>query len=33
MPDRVGHPQDMETGDRPDFGMCAAVDVHYPETV
>src|ERR1700760_1514455 len=23
---RVGHPQDMETGGRLDFGVCAAVD-------
>jgi deoxyribonuclease V len=22
----------METGGRPDFGVCAAVDVHYPST-
>ncbi len=29
---RVGHPQDMEIADRPDFGLCAAVDVHYPRT-
>jgi deoxyinosine 3'endonuclease (endonuclease V) len=29
---RAGHPQDMEIGDRPDFGVCAAVDVHYPRT-
>ena len=28
----VGHPQDMETGGRLDFGVCAAVDVHYPRT-
>ena len=26
---RFGHPQDMETGGRPDCGVCAAVDVHY----
>src|ERR1700722_1039439 len=26
---RFGHPQDMETGRRPDCGVCAAVDVHY----
>ena len=26
---RFGHAQDMETGGRPDGGVCAAVDVHY----
>jgi hypothetical protein len=29
---RFGHPQDMETGGRPDCGVCAAVDVHYLST-
>ena len=29
---RAGHPQDMEIGDRPGCGVCAAVDVHYPRT-
>ena len=29
---RFGHDQDMETGGRPDFGMCAAADVHYRST-
>ena len=29
---RAGHPIDVEIGDRPDFGVCAAVDVHYPRT-
>src|SRR5580704_8514000 len=27
-----GHPEDMETGGRPDCGVCAAVDVHYLRT-
>jgi hypothetical protein len=29
---RAWHPQDMETGGRPDCGVCAAVDVHYLST-
>jgi hypothetical protein len=29
---RFGHPQDMDTGGRPDCGVCAAVDVHYLST-
>jgi hypothetical protein len=29
---RVGHPQDMETGRCPDWGVCAAVDVRYLST-
>jgi Porphobilinogen deaminase, dipyromethane cofactor binding domain len=29
---RLGHPLDMETGRRPEFGVCAAVDVHYLRT-
>src|SRR5271165_282621 len=29
---RFGHPQGMETGGRPEFGLCAAVDVHYLST-
>ena len=32
MAARVGHPQDMETGGRPDRGVCPAVDVHYLST-
>src|SRR5580700_2751502 len=34
MPARLGlgHPQDMDTGGRPDCGVCAAVDVHYLST-
>ncbi len=24
-----GHPEDIETGGRPEFGVCAAVDMHY----
>jgi hypothetical protein len=31
-PGKVGHPQDMETGRLPEFGLCAAVDVHYLST-
>jgi deoxyribonuclease V len=27
-----GHPEDMETGGRPDCGVCVAVDVHYLRT-
>jgi hypothetical protein len=27
-----GHPQHIETGGRPDRGVCAAVDVHYLRT-
>jgi len=27
-----GHPRDMETGGRLAFGVCAGVDVHYPDT-
>ena len=27
-----GHPQDMESGGRPEFGVCAAVDVQYLRT-
>jgi deoxyinosine 3'endonuclease (endonuclease V) len=27
-----GHPQNMETGGRPDFGVCAAMDVNYLST-
>jgi deoxyribonuclease V len=27
-----GHPEDMQTGRRPDGGVCAAVDVHYLST-
>ena len=29
---QVRHPQDMETGGRLDCGVCAAADVHYPDT-
>ena len=29
---RFGHPEDMETGGRPEFGVCAAADVHYLRT-
>jgi hypothetical protein len=29
---RFGHPQDTETGGRPDCGVCAAVDVRYLST-
>jgi deoxyribonuclease V len=29
---QFGHPQDMQTGGRPDCGVCAAVDVHYLRT-
>src|SRR5580693_6391712 len=29
---RFGHPQGMETGRRPDCGVCAAADVHYLST-
>jgi hypothetical protein len=28
---RFGRPQDMETGRCPEFGVCAALDVHLPE--
>jgi deoxyribonuclease V len=29
---RFGHPQDMETGECTESGVCAAVDVHYMST-
>jgi hypothetical protein len=29
MGGEFGHPQDMETGGRPEGGVCAAVDVQY----
>ena len=29
---RAGHPQDRETGGRPDCSVCAAVDVHHLST-
>jgi deoxyribonuclease V len=29
---RFGHPQDMNPAGRPEFGVCAAVDVHYLRT-
>ena len=29
---RSGHHRDMETVGLPDFGVCVAVDVHYPRT-
>jgi hypothetical protein len=29
---RFGHSQHMDTGERPAFGVCATVDVHYLST-
>jgi hypothetical protein len=29
---RFGHPQDMDTGECTESGVCAAVDVHYMST-